>query len=95
MVRAGYKSVDQRSCASAEDCGTEVLTLQRQSIGGGFVCLWGWEGEQTIENGRDMDGCGAGMEGESEGEGRKVNVGRGNGGKYVRERKGLESGAMK
>lgn len=52
LSRAGCESVNQHTRLSAEDCGTEVLTLQRQSTGG--VCVWrglglgevGWGGEK-------------------------------------------------
>lgn len=49
LSRAGCESVNQHTRLSAEDCGTEVLTLQRQSTGGVCVCGWrglGWGGEK-------------------------------------------------
>lgn len=39
LVMAGYKSVNQHTSMSAEDCRTEVLTRQWQSTGG--LCA-GW-----------------------------------------------------
>lgn len=46
LSRAGCESVNQHTRLSAEDCGTEVLTLQRQSTGGVCVCVGGgvWGG---------------------------------------------------
>lgn len=41
LSRAGCESVNQHTRLSAEDCGTEVLTLQRQSTGGVCVGVWG------------------------------------------------------
>jgi len=38
LVTAGYKSVNQHTSMSAEDCRTEVLALQRQSMM--CVCMW-------------------------------------------------------
>ncbi len=35
LVTPGYESVNQRACVSAEDCRTEVLTLQQQRWGCG------------------------------------------------------------
>lgn len=43
LVTPGYKSVNQRTCVSAEDCRTEVLTLQRREgwwVVGGWSCGW-------------------------------------------------------
>lgn len=42
LSRAGCESVNQHTRLSAEDCGTEVLTLQRQSTGGVCVCVSVW-----------------------------------------------------
>lgn len=50
LVALGHESVKRRTCVSAEDCGTEVLTRQQQRLG--------WGGGRM----RKMNGCRAEME---------------------------------
>lgn len=67
LVTPGYKSVNQCTCMSAEDCRTEVLTLQQQrwvvgGMGGGGVGGRNKEKKREREREWEMEGCRAEME---------------------------------